>query len=306
MSGILYGIIAVLLVAPGVLFLRLQRYRKQVEHIVEELSVMEEEDTNYRLSSYCHVGRTEEMIESVNRIVEGCRRELMDLRKENTAYRESITCISHDIRTPLTSAKGYVQMLQKPDVSDEKKEEYANVIEHRLDALNDMLTQLFEYARIEAGELQLKPECINACNLFAETISLFYDEFALRASTPKVEIPDSPCYVMADRQAFVRIVENLIKNALVHGNGGYEMALFQEKEKMCIRISNLTDKIEEKDMERIFDRFYTTDQSRSRRTTGLGLAIVKKFANLLGGEAEASLQGGRFGVTVRLPLAQCG
>ncbi len=304
MSEILYGIIAVLLAAPGVLFLRLQRYRKQVEHIVEELSVMEEEDTNYRLSSYCHVGRTEEMIESVNRIVEGCRRELMDLRKENTAYRESITCISHDIRTPLTSAKGYIQMLQKPDVSEEKKAEYADIIERRLDALSDMLTQLFEYARIEAGELQLKPECINACNLFAETISLFYDEFALRASTPKVEIPDSPCYVMADRQAFVRIVENLIKNALVHGNGGYEMALFQEKEKMCIRISNLTDKIEEKDMERIFDRFYTTDQSRSRRTTGLGLAIVKKFANLLGGEAEASLQGGRFGVTVRLPLAQ--
>ena len=118
-----------------------------------------------------------------------------------------------------------------------------------------------------------------------------------------MEITPKPCYVMADRRAFVRIIENLMKNALVHGKGGYKMALEETDGQVQVRISNATDSIEERDIERIFDRFYTTDRSRSRKTTGLGLAIVKKFTLQMGGEAEASLEKGQFTVTVRLPLA---
>lgn len=304
MSGILYGIIAVLFGALGILFLCLQRYRKQVEHIVCELSIMEEEDTNLRLSSYCHVGQTEEVIDAVNRLAEKYRRELLGLKKENIAYRESITSISHDIRTPLTSAKGYIQMLQKEDLEEDKKKEYAELVERRLDDLNDMLNQLFEYARIEAGELEFTMEKINAGNLFAETLSLFYDDFVKKGCEPEVKITPTPCYVLADRRAFVRIIENLMKNALVHGKGNYKMALEEVSGQVQVCISNATDSIEEKDMERIFDRFYTTDRSRSRKTTGLGLAIVKKFTIQMGGEAEASLENGQFTVTVRLPLAE--
>lgn len=292
----------ILLAVTGILFLRLWSYRKQIRHITEELTVMEKEDTNYRLSSYCHIGQTEEMIGAVNRIAEKYRKEITDLRRENAAYRESITSISHDIRTPLTSAKGYIQMMHGGELDGGKREEYVSVVERRLEDLNGMLNQLFEYARIEAGEMESTPEKINAGNLFAETLSLFYDEFAERGCEPRVEISRTPCYILADRQAFIRIVENLIKNSLVHGNGDYQMSLTKEEAQVVIRVSNTTDSIEEKDVERIFDRFYTTDQSRSRKTTGLGLAIVRKFVMQMGGEVKASLEGQRFTITVWLPL----
>lgn len=295
------AIIVILLGAAGSALLRLWSYRKQIRHITEELSMLEKEDTNYRLSSYCRIGQTEEMIEAVNGIIEKYRKELTELKRENSAYRESITSISHDIRTPLTTAKGYVQMMQRTEPDEKKRQEYVDIVERRLEDLNGMLNQLFEYARIEAGEMELVPEQINAGNLFAEILSMFYDDFAEKGCEPRVEITRIPCFVLADRQALKRVVENLIKNSLVHGNGNYRMSLVTEEEKVVMRVSNMTDSIEEKDLEHIFDRFYTTDCSRSRRTTGLGLAIVRKFVTQMGGEVKASMEGRQFTITVLLP-----
>ena len=119
---------------------------------------------------------------------------------------------------------------------------------------------------------------------------------------PHVYIVPKPCRLRADRQAFVRIVENLIKNALVHGTGGYELAIYQEGNQAVMRVANKTESIEQEDMERIFDRFYTTDRSRSRRTTGLGLAIVKELTERMGGVAWACLENGVFSVEIRLDL----
>lgn len=294
------GIMILLLIVVGILAFRLWCYRKQIKHISEELSMIAEEDTNYRLSSCCAVGKTEEVIQKTNQMIARYREMEVKLKRENTAYRESITSISHDIRTPLTSAKGYIQMMQGKDVGQEKREEYAAIVERRLDDVKDMLDQLFEYARIETGEMAWEPEVLNAGNLFAETLSMFYDDFVKRDCEPEVEITQLPCHINGDRHAFVRIVENLMKNALVHGKGGYRMSLQCEEGHVVLRVSNRTDSIEEKEIERIFDRFYTTDQSRSRKTTGLGLAIVKKFAEQMGGTAEAALDGDRFTVTVRI------
>lgn len=295
-----WGIVILLLIVVGILAFRLWCYRKQIKHISEELSMISEEDTNYRLSSCCAVGKTEEVIQKTNQMIARYREMEVKLKRENTAYRESITSISHDIRTPLTSAKGYIQMMQGKDVGQEKREEYAAIVERRLDDVKDMLDQLFEYARIETGEMAWEPEVLNAGNLFAETLSIFYDDFVKRDCEPEVEITQLPCHINGDRHAFVRIVENLMKNALVHGKGGYRMSLQCEEGHVVLRVSNRTDSIEEKEIERIFDRFYTTDQSRSRKTTGLGLAIVKKFAEQMGGTAEAALDGDRFTVTVRI------
>ena len=107
---------------------------------------------------------------------------------------------------------------------------------------------------------------------------------------------------MADKNAYVRIIENLMKNALVHGNGGYRLE-FSEKDGRCfIRVSNLTNSVEAGDVEKVFDRFYTTDRSRTKKTTGLGLAIVKRFSEQMGGEAKAYLNGERFTIEVSFPL----
>lgn len=301
-----FGISLICMIAAGILSVRLWCYYRQIKHIREELVLLKARDTNYRLTSYGAVGKTPEMIAEMNALLVQSREAQRQLIKENTTYRESITSISHDIRTPLTSAKGYVQMLQNPDITQEKRAEYLEVVEQRLDSVTDMLNQLFEYARIEAGEIELEPEELNAVNLFAETIAMFYEDFCGKGCEPEVFLEQGPCRIKADRRAFVRITENLIRNALVHGTGGYRLAVAKEGERMLVSVSNLTNSIEPQDIDKIFDRFYTTDRSRSRKTTGLGLAIVKRFAEQMGGTASAYLEGQRFTIEVRFPLIQEG
>ncbi|MDE7414976.1 MAG: HAMP domain-containing histidine kinase [Lachnospiraceae bacterium] len=308
MYNVLYWMAALLIFMTCVsvlLAVRLGRYRRQTRHMIEELSMLQQEDTNYRLSSCCHAGRTQEVITLFNEIVENYRREVIILKRENRTYRESITSISHDIRTPLTSAKGYLQILSKDTLSDDdmkKHQEYIATVERRVDDVTDLLNQLFAYARVEAGELEFVMERINLANLFLDSISMFYDDFLNIDYEPVVDVPSAPCYVLADRNALVRIIENLIKNALVHGTGDYHFSLRTHDGQVCLRVSNRTDHIEQKDLDRIFDRFYTTDTSRTHKTTGLGLAIVKQFTEHMNGEVSASLQGDIFMVDIVFQL----
>lgn len=268
----------------------------------EELCLLETEDTNQLLTSLGVVHTTDEVICVMNRLLLRYREEENKLKRENRIYRESITSISHDIRTPLTSAKGYLQMLRKGELSEEKKTDYIKTIEQRLDHLTDMLNQLFEYARIEAGELKMEPEEFQATNVFTDTIAMFYEDFVKLGCEPAVRITDKSCKLYADKQAYIRIIENLMKNALVHGMGGYQMSIDVEKNQCIIRVSNLTDSVDVRDIDQIFERFYTTDQSRTKKTTGLGLAIVKRFAKEMGGDAKATLDGRRFTIEVVLPI----
>ena len=110
--------------AAIILLLRLLCYRKQINHIKEQLLFLKAEESNYMLTSAYPVGKTEELINIMNDVIEDYRKRHRRLRKVNQSYRESITSISHDIRTPLTSIKGYVQMQKSADISQEKKAEY--------------------------------------------------------------------------------------------------------------------------------------------------------------------------------------
>lgn len=298
MEMVLYAGFIALSIGVAVLAARLWCYRKQMRHLARELEFLEEVDTRICLTSAWPVGDTDRVIQAMNRLLEKNRLAVERLSGENESYRQSITGISHDIRTPLTSVKGYVQMLSNPKVTAEGREEYLEIIGNRLGDLTGLLDQLFEYARIEAGEICFEPEDLNLCGLFAETVSMFYGSFLEKGCEPRVSIPSKPCYIRADRQAVVRVVENLVKNALVHGTGEYCFSLSEEDGQAVIRISNRTESIDRQDMDRIFDRFYTTDRSRSRKTTGLGLAIVKELAGRMGGRAEAFLEDGVFTVAV--------
>lgn len=304
MLEIAYVIIAVLIIIMTFMGVRLWMYGSQIKHIKDELVMLDKEDTNYRLSSCCHIGKTEDMIEELNMVLDRYRKALRLLENDNRLYKESITSISHDIRTPLTSAKGYVQMLSGGAISEEKQKLYIEKIEKRIDDVTDMLNQLFEYTRVEAGELEFIMEKINLNNVFTETLSMFYDDFVAKSCEPVIDVTETPCYIYADKHAVTRIIENLIKNALVHGTGGYCISLTAENEQCIIRISNRTDTLEKRDMDRLFDRFYTTDQSRSRKLTGLGLAIVKRFATQMGGSTKAFLEDDRFTIEVLFPVCK--
>ncbi len=288
-----------LLFATAVMSVRLWCYRQAINYILKQIDFLEQEDTNYRLSSYCRVGRTQELINEINKIQQESCSKIQRLKKENQNYRESISGISHDIRTPLTSAKGYTQMLLAGSITDRTKQrQYIENIANRIKDVTDMLDQLFAYARIEADELEFDYEVLNLNNIFADTLSMFYNDFVTKGCEPEVILCERPCYIYADRRATTRIIENVIKNALVHGIGAYAFSIEEQAETVELITSNRTDSIETTDIERIFDRFYTTDKSRTRKTTGLGLAIVKNFTEKMGGRVHAELKENMFSIKV--------
>ena len=104
-----------------ILAMRLWRYHQQIKHLLQQMQLLEQEDTNYCLTSYCRVGKTEALISELNRIWQLNRARVSALKRGNQSYRASIIGISHDIRTPLTSAKGYTQMLLGKTAPDEEK-----------------------------------------------------------------------------------------------------------------------------------------------------------------------------------------
>lgn len=295
----LTGILAILW--AGVMSALLWRKNMQIRHMIKELQMKEETETGILLDCTSSVGDIRELTETINRVLRKKQETEEAHRREAHSYRESITSISHDIRTPLTSAKGYVQLMGDAAVTEEKRREYAAIVGHRLDALTELLDQLFLYARVQAGELSFEQTRVNAGNLFAETVTMFYGEFEKKGCEPELLLPERPCLITGDRSAFARVVENLVKNALAHGSGDYRFSLRQTGARVILRVSNRTDSITPGDMERIFDRFYTTDISRTMKHTGLGLSIVKEFTEQMGGEVRAGLEGDCFWIEAEFP-----
>ena len=242
------------------------------------------------------------LIESINTLLETHRQFEIRMTQANRSFKNSITSISHDLRTPLTSASGYIQMLQDFDLPEETRAEYLEIVQQRIQAVRKLLDQLFEFARIEADELVLAEEPVNLGNVLRDTLALFYNDFCSQDSEPEIQIPDDPFIVTGDADAFKRIFSNILSNALTHGEGHFSIKAVLADCAVNITFENSTHSIIPDDLPCIFDRFYTTDVSRSRKTTGLGLSIAKRLATRMGGSISASLDNDVFGIHLQFSL----
>lgn len=266
-----------------------------------QLVFIQGEDTNQILTTQIQLKELEDLVILVNGVLEKHRKLEIALVKVNRNFKETITSISHDIRTPLTSAVGYIQMLESEKISTEKKKEYIKVVHKRIEEVKDLLDQLFEYARIESGELVLEQSPVNVNNILRDTISIFYDDYVQKGQTPQIDICEEVCTILGDHRAMKRTFENIILNSLVHGIGDYKIILEKKADNIKICFSNCTNSIEIQDLEHIFERFYTSDRSRSKKTTGLGLSIAKSFILYMRGNIEAQMAGDIFMIIIELP-----
>ncbi len=210
----------------------------------------------------------------------------MQYEKAEKKLKQNITCLAHDIRTPLTGAAGYVQ-LARECTDPERRERYLQTADDRLKELGDMLEELFLYTKLTGGEYELNLSEIQVLPLLSGCLVGFYRQFEEKGIAPEVEFESESLRVWADEECLRRIFHNLIQNALLHGRGGI---VIRQKDRSLI-FENLVSETSKPDPEQIFDRFYKADSARQKGSSGLGMFIVKELAVKMGGSVEAELEG---------------
>ena len=254
---------------------------------------MKDNRTNLRLTSDLPLGETNELIDGINAVLDESREIRERARRSETQLKETITNLSHDIRTPLTSLDGYFQLLQQSD-SEEERKKYVEIIQSRISSLKEMLEELFTYARLQDSDYTLETGRIDFGKCVCDTVFAFYDEFQRRGIDPKVDFCGGHLFVRANEEAVRRALQNLIRNALVHGHTGLSLELVHENGKAVFRCSNDVEHPEKIDIGRVFGRFYKADSARPHTSTGLGLSIAQGLVERMGGEIYAKLEGERF------------
>lgn len=275
-------------------------YRMNIRHITKQLEeIMNITDTNQLLTVIAKQRDITNLVNILNNLVKDTRMSRIRIKKLTMNFRQSITNISHDLRTPLTTANGYIQMLQT-SVTEEEREEYLRIILERQNMVKILLEQLFEYVRIESGEIIYEHVPMDAEKIFIDTLAMYYDDFNKKGQEPTVYLLEKPCIILGDEQGIKRIFSNILFNAAIHGNGGYCFDI-QESDSYVFTFSNISEPMTSDDLDNIFERFYTKDQSRNKKTTGLGLAIAKEITMQLGGKIEAFYNNGKFSISISFP-----
>ncbi len=261
--------------------------KKDLRSINRTLAAIRRSNSNAKVTTQTLDPDITRLANQINEILEEQKKGLLSAEKMSRDLQQAITNISHDLKTPLTSALGYVQMVISNKTPLEKRDEYLEIIEKRLESLSLLLDELFEFSRISEGTIEIHSEKLNVSNLLGDVLSLYYEDFTLKKIIPVVQFPEAPVYIFADGNVLKRIFQNLIQNALVHGAEFFSVTI---EPGARLIFKNSMENVENIDANRLFERFYTADLSRSGKTTGLGLAICKELVEKLDGKITAKIE----------------
>ena len=272
-----------------------QGLRRAAQRIREQAA----KRTTVRLVLPCPSAGAEELLCCVNELFELHQEERAGYRRKEQALRQQIANVSHDLRTPLTSILGYLQLLEGDGLTPEKRQEYLTVIEGRARTLQIFIASFYDLSRIEGGELPLEREKVDLARALSDQLASAYEQIEGAGLAMEVDIAADLPSVWADRGAVARIFSNLLTNALRHGTDTLSIRLYRDGERIVSAFSNRAEDLTAEDAAHVFERFYTADKMRTGQSTGLGLAIVKALAERMGHDACACWKDGVFTVEVR-------
>ncbi len=290
------AIIIILLLLCAALAGYLAALKRGMRRAGEQLKSQMENQSTARILAPCSAA--EELFQTVNKLMEQRLVEGAAYRRKEQDLRRQIANVSHDLRTPLTSILGYLQLLEQEDLPPEKRREYQEVVESRARTLQALITAFYDLSRVEGGEWKLEREPVDLARELSDQLAAAYEQLEAAGIQVTVDLePDLPP-VWGDRNAVVRVLSNLLTNALKHGSDHLTIRLRREGSRVASEFSNGAPDMTDEDAAHVFERFYTADRMRTGRNTGLGMAIVKALAEQMGHAVSADLQNGEFTVTV--------
>lgn len=244
---------------------------------------------------------------NINFMAEELKNKMEVERKVERAKSELITNVSHDLRTPLTSIKGYLGLIkEKKYVEEDQLDQYVNIAYNKSEKLEILINDLFEYTKLTNDGVNLNKQSIVLNGLLEQLIDELVPISEENNVTISKEFINEKVVVTIDPNKTVRVFENLLMNAIRYSlkPGEIKVMLTKEEDFALISVKNKCDNLSEEDLEKVFERFYRVEKSRSSDTggSGLGLAIAKNIVELQGGSIEAKYENDYISFNVRFRL----
>lgn len=288
---VLYSVIVVLSILVITLFLRVVAINNEIDYISRDFGDILEKDTNILLSLSSGERSLKRLVDSLNKEI----KVLLSLKREYSKgifdIKKSAENIAHDIRTPLTAVKGYVNLLEKEDLSEEGRK-YLEIIKSRVDYMKDMTEELFLSLSMKSrGVVTLSD--IDAKSILEEALVSYLVEFEKKDIIPRVVTPKDKVIIKADSKALYRIYVNIISNALKYSEGEFGVEM---DEKGNTTFSNYAPNMNSVEANKLLDRYYTI--SDAKVSSGIGLSISKEIVEEMGGSMRVRLEKGRLYISI--------
>lgn len=292
---------AVIFAGAALLFAALYfMLRGSLKHAVKQLrEIRPDVQTNRQVRFHYPDRHLEELLEEVNRLLASRQTERILHERKEGQIRKQIADITHDLRTPLTSMLGYVELLQEEGVHSEDAADYLNVVKKRSEALRALIASFYDLSRIETGDYPVLMQPVDLQLLLKRVLADFYTDFMTAGFNVKVELQETSHYIMADEEIATRIYMNLLQNVMKHGQKSLHVFQGVKDGVWVTMISNETAHLQPEDIPYLFERSFTSNRERSDQNTGLGLAVVKGLVQQMGYEVYAEYSEPMFMICLR-------
>lgn len=288
-------IIAFLSVLIAALIIKIVSLKRAVKDIEESLSEKLTTDTNTLIDISSNDKRIRSLAGTLNRELAVLRKEKLSYMNGNNELKNSVTNISHDLRTPLTAICGYIELLEREEKTKEA-EKYLDIIKKRVEFMVKLTEELFGYSVIMSEEGGKTASYTDVKNVLEESIASFYEVLMARNIVPVINLTKEKVIRNLDSHALSRVFSNLLNNAVKYSDGDLEISLFENGE---IVFANTASKLDVVEVEKLFDRFYTVETAKN--STGLGLSIAKTLVEQMRGEISAKYKDGKLYIKIILP-----
>ncbi|MCI8748992.1 MAG: HAMP domain-containing histidine kinase [Lachnospiraceae bacterium] len=293
--------VAVLCILLVVVIIKYILYRRQVINICRQMVFIKENDTNMIIYNDIIEKEILNLTSLINLMCEEHKAKENILKEKDKRLKIAMAGISHDIRTPLTSLRGFFELLET-ETDTEKKKKYSKIIDGKLIELTELLEELFTYTKLQNEDYVLELGRYDFTKIVLGTLFSFYGTFKDKNIETELDIYEEQVIVTCNDVAVKRMLSNILKNAMLHGSGKIEIIYKTENGRVEFLCKNSVENPWEIDISQVFDRFYKADMARSKGSTGLGLSVAKELAGRMGGDISACIKDGMFIIKLVMPL----
>ncbi|MBB6671886.1 sensor histidine kinase [Cohnella nanjingensis] len=289
---LLSALCVVLLLILIYALIQLRIKNKHICEIAISLENYSQDAVNSRVRLLTADPSSRRLIENMNQLLKEHENYRIRDAQTRDEMGKMLSNVSHDLRTPMTIILGYVHALNaNPDMNSDQAKAYLYKVENKTKEIIDMMNDFFSLSKLESGDVQIQLSRHNVSEILRENILAYHDIITGMKRNVDISLPEEDCYALTNREALNRILGNLINNAIKYGADGDTIGfnVNDQNDKVYIEIWDNGKGIPHSQIQRIFERLYTLEESRSKDLggSGLGLAIVKVLVEKMGGEIEA-------------------